>query len=137
MSVKSINITVIKGGLTRDAELKYTQGGYAYLSFSLAYTRTVKKGDSWEDKSCYIDCTLWGKRAEALAQYMTKGKQVVVAGELDHQTWETDGQKRSKHALMVNDINLMSSGGNNNNSSSQPAPQQKPPVDYDPNEVPF
>ena len=106
--MKDINIFIVTGRITRDAELKYTNSGTAVLNGSLAYSRSIKKGDQWEDKSCYIEFIIWGRRGESLKNYLTKGQQVTVSGELDFETWENkEGQKRSRHKLIVQDIRLM------------------------------
>jgi single-strand DNA-binding protein len=128
MSYADINIDVKSGRLTRDAELKYTSAGFAVANFSLAYNTSKKNGDEWTTKANYIECCMFGKRAESLAPYLVKGKQVFVTGELDHQTWTSeDGKKHSKHVLKVNDIVLTAKSGgqestpqqSNNNSGSQ------------------
>jgi len=103
---KDMNIFSCTGRLTRDSELTYTNTGAAICKFSLAYTRNIKKNDQWQDKSCYINCVLWGKRGEALNQYLNKGQQVAINGELDFETWEKDGIKRSKHSLIVDNVVL-------------------------------
>lgn len=108
--MKNINNYTEVGRLTRDMEVSYTNSGYAIGKFGLAYTRSVKKDGTWQDKSCFIDCTLFGKRAEALLPYMTKGLEVTICGEIDHETWEKDGQKRSKHSVIVNEINMHGGG---------------------------
>ena len=104
------------GRLTRDAELKYTSGGMAISNFSLAVKRSKKTGDRWEEEASFFDCTAFGRQAEAVSQYMTKGKQVGVQGELRQDRWEKDGQSRSKVVIIANTIQLLggstgSSGG--------------------------
>lgn len=108
--MSDINRVNIIGRLTRDAELKYANSGTAILDFSMAYSRRIKKGDQWEDKSCFINGVLFGKRAEGLHQYMIKGQQIAVDAELDFEMWEKDGQKRSKHSLV--NVNIQLLGGN-------------------------
>ena len=128
--MNDINKVVISGRLTRDAELKYTQGGFAHLFFSIASNYSIKQGDSWVEKANFFDCDLWGKRAEALHQYMTKGQQVFVSGELRHQTWESDGQKKSRVSINVEDVILASSKsgrGDTQNGSDESKPAQGSP----------
>ena len=102
--VKDINKVLIIGRLTRDAELKYTESGYAILNFSIATNRSVKKDEVWKDEVSYFDATLFGKRAEALAQYLEKGKQVVIDGSLKQDRWTQDGHSRSKVNITVDNI---------------------------------
>lgn len=115
--MKDINQFLCTGRLTRDAELTYNNSGTAFLNFSVAYSRSIKKNDQWEDKSCFIEAVIFGKRGESLSQYLTKGQQITITGELDFERWEKDGQKRSKHKLIVNDLRLM--GGSPNNTNYQ------------------
>jgi single-strand DNA-binding protein len=111
--MKDINNFNCTGRLTRDAELKYTQIGCAICTFAIAYNRSEKKGDIYEDKACYIDCVIYAKRGEILTPMLTKGKQVAISGELDHQRWkDAAGKANSKHVVIVNDIVIGSSGKN-------------------------
>ena len=105
-----INQVVLIGRLTRDAELKYTTSGQAVCKFSLAVNRTRKNGEQWEEEPNFFDIVLWGKRGEALNQYLTKGKTVGVEGELRQDRWQQDGQNRSKVEIVANNIQLL--GGN-------------------------
>ena len=103
-----INSVTLVGRLTRDAEIKSTQGGTTFAKFALAVNRYAGK-DKGEEVS-FIDCTLWGKQADAVGKYLTKGKQVGVVGELQQERWEKDGQKHSKLTVTVRSIQLL--GGN-------------------------
>lgn len=101
-----INTVVIAGRLTRDAELSYTQSGTALCKLSMAVNRSVKNGNEWTDEANFFDCTLWGKRGESLNQYLSKGQQIVVQGQLRQERWDKDGQKRSKVTIHVDNIQL-------------------------------
>ena len=105
-----INHVVLVGRLTRDAELKYTTSGQAVCKFSLAVNRARKNGEQWEEEANFFDIVLWGKRGEALNQYLLKGKSVAVEGELRQDRWQQDGQNRSKVEIVANNIQLL--GGN-------------------------
>ena len=102
-----INHVVLVGRLTRDVELKYTNTGFAIANLSLAINRRVKKDDTWQDEGNFFNCVLIGKRAEALAQYLVKGKQIGIQGELRQNRWEQDGQPRSRVEIFINDIQLL------------------------------
>ena len=115
------------GRLTRDAELKYTSGGMAVCKFALALNRRVKKGDSWEDEANFVDIVLWGKQGESLNQYLTKGKQVAVEGELHQNRWESDGQSRSKIEINASNVQLL--GGKSEGHADAPrAPAPRAPA---------
>lgn len=104
--MKDINTIALSGRFTRDAELKYLNNGTPLVSFTLAFNRSKKVGEEWGDEGNFIDATLFGMLGPNICQYMTKGKQVFVHGEIQQQRWETDGQSRSKIALIVRDIVL-------------------------------
>jgi len=102
-----INSVVINGRLTRDSEVRYTNSGTAICKFSIASNKRVKSGEEWGDKASFFDIILWGKQGEALSQYLTKGQQVSVAGELVQNRWEQDGQKRSKVEINASNVQLV------------------------------
>ena len=107
----SINRVVISGNLTRDPELRETAGGMAILAFGVAVNdrrRNPQTGD-WEDYANYIDCVMFGNRANSLANILTKGMKVAIEGKLRWSQWERDGQKRSKIEVIVDSIDFMSS----------------------------
>ena len=106
-----LNQVVLVGRLTRDAELKYTNSGFAILKFSLAVNRSVKRDESWQDEVSFFNAVIFGKRAESLAQYMLKGKQIGIAGELKQDRWEQDGQSRSRVEIVVNNLQFLGSKG--------------------------
>ncbi len=111
-----LNHVMLIGRLTRDAELKYTQNGFAISNFSIAVNRRRKNGDQWVDEVSYFEISLFGKIAETLKQYMLKGKQIAVDGELRQDRWEQDGQSRSKVIVVANNVQLL--GGNSTPSQS-------------------
>ena len=105
----SINKVVISGNLTRDMEIRSTASGLAIGVFSVAVNdRRKNQNGEWEDYPNFIDCTLFGSRAEKLQQYLVKGAKVAIAGKLSWSQWERDGQKRSKIEVIVDDVELMS-----------------------------
>jgi single-strand DNA-binding protein len=159
-----INVVVLVGRLTRDCEMKSTAQGTSVCRFSVAVNRRKRTGDKWEDEVSYIDVVLWGKSAETLSSYLTKGRQVSIQGELRQNRWEQNGQKYSKIEVIANSVQLLASsqggaapqdnGGYNNNSynnnyqQSQPransAPQQQAqapvmggPESFDDSDIPF
>jgi len=118
-----VNHVVLIGRLTRDAELKYTANGSAVSKFSIAVNRNRKVGDTWQDEANFFDVTLWGNRGEKLNQYLTKGKQIGVQGELRQSRWEQDGQPRSRVEIHALNIQLLGGGGG---SRSTGFSQEKP-----------
>jgi single-strand DNA-binding protein len=118
-----INQVILIGRLTRDVELKYTNSGFAIANLSLAVNRRVKRDDTWQDEGNFFNCVLIGKRAEALAQYLVKGKQLGIQGELRQNRWEQDGQPRSRVEIFINDIQLL--GGRSSEQSARNTGEQQ------------
>ncbi|MEY8561535.1 single-stranded DNA-binding protein [Eggerthellaceae bacterium 3-80] len=116
----SINRVIISGNLTRDPELRQTASGMPVLGFGVAVNDRRKNSQTgeWEDCPNYIDCTMFGARAQSLSQYLSKGSKVAIEGKLRWSQWERDGQKRSKIEVIVDELEFMSS---RNNDSSQGA----------------
>ena len=109
----SINRVIISGNLTRDPELRATTGGTQVLSFGVAVNdrrRNPQTGE-WEDYPNFVDCTMFGNRAEAVSRYLSKGSKVAIEGKLRYSSWERDGQKRSKLEVIVDEIEFLSRGG--------------------------
>jgi single-strand DNA-binding protein len=98
------------GRLVRDAELKYISSGTPVCKFSLAVGKRIKKNEEWVEEVSFLDIVLWGKSAEALNQYLVKGKQVAVDGELHQNRWEQDGQTRSKVEINASNVQLLGGG---------------------------
>jgi single-strand DNA-binding protein len=106
-----INRVILVGRLTRDSELKYTSGGSPVAKFGLAVNRRRKVGEQWEEEANFFDIVVWGRVAEALSQYLVKGKQVGIEGELRQDRWEQDGQKRSRVEVVASNIMLLGGRG--------------------------
>jgi len=119
------NIVVVSGNLTRDAELKYTQTGTAIARLSLAWNQRKKEGDKWVDVGNFFDCTYMGKGAEAIHKYLTKGKPVVVSGELHQERWtDKEGQPRSKVVIFCQSVELGGSGTGGGTAQAEPEKYQ-------------
>lgn len=116
------NIVVQVGRLTRDAELKYSNGGMAICRFSIAVNRRKKNGDAWEDEASFFDIVYFGKGGESINQYLVKGKQVCVEGELHQNRWEQDGQVRSKVEIYAENVQLL---GGDKHEAKPEAPRQE------------
>ena len=106
----SINRVVLTGNLTRDPELRRTQSGMAILSFGIAVNDRRKNPQTgeWEDYANFIDCTMFGNRAKALSEHLAKGAKVAVEGKLRWQSWERDGQKRTKLDVVADEVEFLS-----------------------------
>ncbi len=115
-----INHVVLVGRLTRNAELKYTNSGAAVSKFSIAINQRRKKDDQWVDESHFFDIVLWGKTAESLNQYLVKGKQVGIEGQLRQDRWEQEGQSRSRVEIFATNVMLLGGGGRGQGAVARP-----------------
>lgn len=127
----SINRVIISGNLTRDSELRATASGLPVLGFGVAVNdrRKNQQTGEWEDYPNFIDCTMFGARAESLSRFLSKGTKVSIEGKLRWSQWEREGQKRSKIEVIVDELEFMSSrnsdsshGGNAGGGYSAPSP---------------
>lgn len=125
----SINRVVVSGNLTRDPELRVTPGGTQVLGFGVAVNdrRRNQQTGEWEDHPNFIDCTMFGNRAEALSRILRKGMKVAIEGKLRYSSWEdkNGGGRRSKVEIIPDEVVLMSQ-----NPNGQQAPQQYAPQGY-------
>jgi single-strand DNA-binding protein len=143
----AINHVVLVGRLTRNAELKYTNNGAAVSKFGLAINQRRKKDDQWVEEAHFFDIVLWGKTAESLNQYLVKGKQVGIEGQLRQNRWEQDGQARSKVEIFATNVMLLGSGSGGRQGQGAPAdpgagrsepPESGPPAtDTFEDDIPF
>jgi single-strand DNA-binding protein len=109
----NLNKVMLIGNLTRDPDLKYTPGNQAVCEIGLAVNRKyrTKEGEDREETT-FVDCEAWGKQAEVLKQYMTKGKPLFVEGRLKLDTWEDkDGGKRSKMRVVIENFQFLGAAG--------------------------
>lgn len=99
----SYNKLILVGHVTRDPELRYTPNNIPVCKFGLAVNR------KWGDKEevMFIDVTIFGKRGEAFGAHNKKGAAVLLDGRLTQESWEKDGQKRSKHAMIADEWQFM------------------------------
>ncbi|MGN0728236.1 single-stranded DNA-binding protein [Treponema sp.] len=120
MANSDINSVVIVGRLTRDAELRYLNNGTAVASISIAVNRSKKDGDQWISEAHFFDVSYFGKGAEGIKPYLTKGTQIAVQGSLRQDRWEKEGQKFSRVNILADSIELLGSrsSGSQGNSGS-------------------
>ena len=124
------NKVVLVGNLTRDVEIRYSQSGSAIGNVGIATSRKWKsQTGEQKDEVMFIDLTFFGRTAEIANQYLRKGSKVLVDGRLQLQQWTAqDGSKRSKHAITVENLQMLDSKAdsmnpNNNNGYGEQASQ--------------
>jgi single-strand DNA-binding protein len=114
------NRVVLAGNLTRDPELRATQGGTQVAKFGMAISRKRKD----QEETCFVDVTAWGKQAETIAQYMQKGRPILVEGRLEFSQWQAqDGSKRSKLEVVCENFQFVGSRDQGNGQQGQPMGQ--------------
>lgn len=114
---RSFNQVTLMGNLTRDPELRQIPSGQSVCSFSLALNRSYKGSDgNWQEATDFVDVVAWAALGERVAQYVTKGRPVLVSGRLQSRSWEQDGQKRSKLEVVAQDVTFL--GGRSENSDN-------------------
>ena len=109
---QDLDSLILIGRLTKDCgsdgkSFGYVGNGIAKAVVSLAVNRSVKKGDQLVDEVSYFDVTIWGKAAENLKPYLTKGKQICVCGYLKQDRWVKDGKKQSKISIVADSVQLL------------------------------
>lgn len=129
----SINRVIISGNLTRDPELRSTAGGTSVLGFGVAVNdrRKNQQTGEWEDYPNFVDCAMFGTRAEKLQPFLTKGTKVAAEGKLRYSSWEREGQRKSKLEVIVDELEFMSSRSRDGQPKPEPAqwPAEMPDVD--------
>ena len=113
---KNLNVVVVDGNLTKDIELNE---GRTIGRFTLAVNESTKGADGqYTDYANFLDCKIFGKTANSLAQYLTKGKRVSVKGRLHQDRWEKDGVKNSRVVINVDEVFFTGSKKNEDSPSS-------------------
>ncbi len=107
----SYNRVVLMGNLTRDPELRYIPSGMAVSDIGMAINDRVKRNDQWTEETTFVDVTLWGRTAEVANEYLSKGSSVLIEGRLKLDTWEKDGQKRSKLKVVGEKMQMVGGKG--------------------------
>jgi single-strand DNA-binding protein len=138
--MSDLNEVVISGRLTRDAELRQTPSGTSVTDIIVASNRIWSKDSDRQEEATFVDVTIWGRQAESLAQYLTKGRHVMLTGRLKLNKWETDeGDRRSKLTVVAEKVNLTpggTPGGNGYASDSATSTTKKKKKQVE-EEVPF
>ena len=122
----SVNKVLLIGNLGKDAELRYTPGGAAVATFQMATTeRWNDKSGQRQERTEWVRVVLWGRIAESLNEYLTKGKQVYVEGRLQTRSWDDkDGNKRSTTEIRGDRVVLLGGGGKA--EQTRPAANERP-----------
>lgn len=105
----SFNRVILVGNITRDPELRTLQSGTSVTDVGLAVNeRRRNQSGEWVEETNFFDLSVWGRNAEIVCQYTRRGSAILVEGKLKQDSWEQDGQKRSRVKVMVDRIQLLS-----------------------------
>ena len=128
--MSDLNSVNIIGRLTSNAVLKYTNGGTAVTSFSLANNESRKKDDQWESYANFFDCIIWGKYGESMQKHLTKGKEIAISGRLHQERWnDSTGNINARIRIVIEHINLL----RDPRGQKEQQPDREPPSD----DIPF
>lgn len=121
----NLNKVMLMGNLTRDIELRHTSGNQAVANIGLAVNRRWRSPEGEQrEETTFVDCEAWGKTAETMSKYLTKGRPVYIEGRLKLDQWEKEGQKHSKLKVVVEGFQFIDSkggGGDDGNGGGAPA----------------
>ena len=127
----SYNKVILVGNLTRDIELRYAQSGTGIANVGIATSRKFTQNGEKKEEVCFVDITFFGRSAEVANQYLRKGSKILVEGRLTLEQWvDQNGQKRSKHSVTVETMQMLDSKGDNTQGQSTPQ-RQIPEVSYE------
>lgn len=118
----SFNRVILVGNLTRDVDVRYTPQGTAVTDIGLAVNDRIKKQGEWVDETTFVDVTMWSRTAEIAGEYLSKGSPVLIEGRLRYETWEQDGNKRSKLKVVCERMQMLGSRGGGSGGGGQSRP---------------
>ena len=125
----NFNRVILVGNLTRDPEIRYTPSGTAVADFGLAVNRRWRSQDGDDrEEVCFVDITAWGRQGEVISEHLSKGDPVLIEGRLRMDTWQgQDGQKRTKHKVVVENFQFLGRRSAGEGSSGRPIPARGGP----------
>ena len=115
------NKLILVGNLTRDIELRYAESGSGIANTAIATSRKFTQNGEKKEEVCFVDITFFGRSAEVANQYLRKGSKILVEGRLKFDQWvDQNGQKRSKHSVIVETMQMLDSKGDNQGGKNTP-----------------
>jgi single-strand DNA-binding protein len=127
------NKVIVMGNLTKDPVLRQIPSGASVCDLAVASNRVYAVNGEKREQTLFIDVVVWNKQGEACAQYLSKGRPVLIEGRLEMESWEKDGQKRSKHVITAERVQFLGGGNGTPRPAGEPEDVQVPESD----EVPF
>jgi single-strand DNA-binding protein len=130
----SVNRVILAGRLTRDPETRFTPAGTAVTGFSLAVNRRYKVNNEVKEEVSFFDIVVFGKQGENCAEYLSKGRPILVEGRLKQRSWESDGVKRSKVEVVADNVQFL---GSPRAAAAEGAPGSEPAPEAPDDDIPF
>ncbi|MDD2449396.1 MAG: single-stranded DNA-binding protein [Sulfurimonas sp.] len=125
------NKVILVGNLTRDIELRYSQGGMGIAKTAIATSRKFTANGEKKEEVCFVDITFFARSAEIANQYLRKGSKILVEGRLNFEQWsDQNGQKRSKHSVIVETMQMLDSKSDSQGGGGYQAPAQNSAQSY-------
>lgn len=130
------NKIILVGNLTRDIEIRYSQGGMGIAKTAIATSRKFTSNGEKKEEVCFVDVTFFGRSAEVANQYLRKGSKILVEGRLNLDQWvDQNGQKRSKHGVIAESMQMLdtknSGPSSQHQEQGQAQPYQQPAAQYE------
>jgi len=120
----ALNSVTLMGNLTADPELRHTPSGSAVCTLRIAINERYKsKSGEMEDSTVFVDVSAWGKTGENCAEYLRKGRPILVEGRLKFDQWEKDGQKRSRLTVTARNVQFLGDGSKGDGEKREPHPE--------------
>lgn len=129
-----LNQLTLSGNLGADAEVKVTPAGLAVTTMPLyvGYSKRKKDGTGYERAAYVVYVTIYGKRGEGLAPYLSKGAKIAITGHLRSDSWEKDGKKHYRLAVVADEVELMTTARREQGQGASPSPDANQPAQYSP-----
>ena len=109
--MSNLNKVFLMGRLTRDPEQRFISSGQSVVNIGVAINRQYTTNGEKREETTFVDVEAWGPRGEVIAKYLTKGNPIFIEGRLKFDTWEKDGEKRSKLRVVLDNFQFIGGGG--------------------------
>jgi single-strand DNA-binding protein len=130
----TFNRVILAGNLVRDPETRFLPSGVAVTSFSIAVNRRYKSNNEVKEEVSFFDVSVFGKTGENCAEYLSKGRPVLVEGRLRQRSWEADGVKRSKIEVVADNVQFL---GAPRGAAAEPSAPSAPAPESQDDDIPF
>lgn len=131
----TFNRVILAGNLVRDPEIRYLPSGLSVTSFSIAVNSRYRQNNEPKEEVSYFDIVVFGKTGENCAEYLSKGRPVLVEGRLRQRRWESEGTRKSRIEVVASVVQFLGSGGPRAAGEAEQAAAASPPDDQD--DIPF